>query len=83
MGILPVGASLRDGRDAHRPSARRPSEIVRRRLGAAIENGDRDGENADDTAMRTETKPAFVKLTNLVTEVIRENGRETNRRADQ
>ena len=105
MGILPVGACLRDGRDARRPSprrssqtrdgrdarrpsarrprARRPSEIVRRRLGAAIENGDRDGEDADDTTERAEAKPAFVKFTQLVAKVIRENSRETNRRADQ
>ena len=57
--------------------------IVRRRLGAAVENGDGDSENADDTAERAEAKPAFVKFTQLVAKVIRENGRETNRRADQ
>ena len=53
------------------------------RLGATVD--DEDGREAEgrDTAERAEAKPAFVKFTQLVAEVIRENGREANRRADK
>ena len=70
-------------RRIRRVTSNRIGRIVRRRLSAAVDDEDGCKAEGREAAERTKAKPAFVKFAKLIAEVIRENGRETNRRASK